>query len=179
MVKTKMSIWYEVEKTEKGIRDFLESNWFFHDFRPERVTYVPGKDMTEIFLRYDTMDEGVLLRFAQIHGMSVNIHWDYDAEWLLGSDAILLDDHSIIWMDDDGWGDESKDHLEEIKQSTTWVEAERIFWAITDGDGNPVEMPSDRLDQVWDVYGEKTEKHFDLKPFVGNFNDILRPYYDR
>lgn len=174
-----MAIWYEVEKTEKGLDDFLESNWAFHDFRPERVEYVPSKDMVEIFLRYDTRKEGVLLRFAWIHSMGVNTKRDYEAEWLNGSVALLLDNHTIIWLDDDDWGKESKNHLDEIKSYTTWVEAERVFWAITDGDGNPVEMPSDRIDQIWSVYGKQIEKHFDLNPFVGDWDAILKPYYDR
>ncbi|MBD5083282.1 MAG: hypothetical protein HDT34_03880 [Clostridiales bacterium] len=51
-----MAVWYEVEKTEKGIENFLESNWVFHDFTLERIEYITEKDLVEIFLRYDTMD---------------------------------------------------------------------------------------------------------------------------
>lgn len=174
-----MPIWYEVEKTEKGFRDFLDSNWSFHDFRPERVTYIPGKDMVEIFLLYDTRDEGVLLRFAWIHGVHINTERDYDAEWLNGSVIIGLDNDSLIWLDDDGWGEHSKEHLDELKQHTTWVEADRLFWAITDANGNPIEMPADRIDQTWEIYGRKEFKHFDLKPFCGDWADILKPWYER
>lgn len=174
-----MAIWYEVEKTEKGIKDFLESNWCFHDFRPECVQYIPGKDMAEIFLKYDTMKEGVLLRFAWIHGMGVNTERDYDAEWLFGAAAVLLENQTILWFDNDSRDNKSKEHLEDIKASTTWVESERIFWAVTDGEGNPTEMPSDRIDQEWNTLGKKTRKHFDLKPFTGCWDDILKPYYER
>ena len=38
-----MEKWYEVEKTEKGIKEFLECNWEFHDFRAIKIEYVPGK----------------------------------------------------------------------------------------------------------------------------------------
>lgn len=174
-----MAIWFEVEKSTEGIENFLDSNWGFHDFRPERIEYIPGKDLVEIFLKYDTGDEGVLLRFAWIHGVHINTERDYDAEWLSGSVAFVLENNAIIWLDDDNWGDESKDHLEEIKEYTTWVEAERVFWAITDADGNPVNMPHDRIVQDWVIYGVKKTKHFDLKEFVGDWDLILRPYYKR
>lgn len=49
-----MAKWYEVEKTEKGIKEFMECNWEFHDFRAVKIQYVPGMDMVEIFLQYDT-----------------------------------------------------------------------------------------------------------------------------
>lgn len=74
-----MGIWYEVERTKKGIENFLECNWEFHDFRVEKIMYVPGKDMVEIFLKYDTGREGVLLRFAWIKDMHINTQCDFDA----------------------------------------------------------------------------------------------------
>ncbi len=174
-----MAVWYEVEKSENGINHFLDSNWGFHDFRPERVEYIPGKDMVEIFLKYDTGDQGVLLRFVWIKGMRVNTQRDYDAEWLSGSVAFILDNGAFIWLDDDEWEEESALHLDEMKTYTTWVESERMMWAITDGDGNPVEMPPDRKDQVWNAYGKRIEKHFDLKEFQGDWESILKPWYDR
>lgn len=174
-----MAVWYEVEKSEYGITHFLDSNWGFHDFRPEKVEYVPGKDMVEIFLKYDTGDQGVLLRFVWIHDMHINTQRDYDSEWLSGSVAFILENGTFIWLDDDCWGEKSILHLGEIKAYTTWVESERIMWAITDADGNPVEMPLDRKDQVWNVDGKQIEKHFDLKAFQGNWELILRPWYDR
>ena len=45
----------------------------------------------------------------------------------------------------------------------TWIESNRIIWAITDADGNPVEMPQNRIDQVWETWGKKEKKHFDFK----------------
>lgn len=47
-----MAIWYELEKTPDGIRNFLESNWHFHDFRLESIEYTAGKDMVEVLLMY-------------------------------------------------------------------------------------------------------------------------------
>ena len=104
--------------------------------------------------------------------MHIDTNRDYDFE-LIGSVALLLENNSVIWLSDDSWGKQSKEHLEEIKQYTTWVEAERIFWAITDADGNPVEMPSERINQVWISYGKREEKHFDLKAFNGDWNDVF------
>jgi len=168
-----MDIWFEMEKSKKGITDFLECNWYFHDFRIERIEYKPRKDIVEIFLKYDTMLEGVLLRFIFVHGMHIDTKKrEYCSEWLSGSIVLLLDNHSIIWADDK-WGDESKEHLDEIKENMTWVIAERVFWAITDAKGNPIEMPPNRQHQVWVTYGKKEEKIFELKPFTEDWNTIL------
>lgn len=167
-----MAIWYEVEKSEAGIRTFLDWNEGFHDFRPERVEYVPGKDMVEIFLNYDTGKEGVLLRFSRIHGIHINTKRDYEAEWIFGSAALLLEDSKIIWLDEDVWGEENRAHLDELKQYTTWVEAERIFWAVTDADGTPVERLENRTRPGWAA----EEPCFDLKEFTGDWDKILIPY---
>ncbi len=59
------------------------------------------------------------------------------------------------------------------------LDDDSIIWAVTDADGNPVEMPPDRIDQVWSVYGRTEEKHFELKEFEGDWDAILKPYYER
>lgn len=174
-----MAIWFEVQKSKEGIENFLNINWEFHDFRLKKIEYIPGKDLVEIFLKYDTKTEGVLLRFAWIHGVGINTKRDYDAEWMNGSVAILRENNSVIWLDDDTWGDESAEHLDELKKYTTWVEAERIFWAVTDAEGNPVEMPENRIRQTWVTYGKEEEKIFEIQEFTGDWDAILKPYYDR
>ena len=52
----------------------------------------------------------------------------------MGSTVLLLEDDSIIWIDDDGWDIHDREQLDEVKKRTTWVEAGRILWAITDAD---------------------------------------------
>lgn len=137
-----MAVWYEMEKTEKGIKNFLDSNWGFHDFRIEKIEYIPGKDCVEIFLKYDS-------------------------EWLGGCVTLLLENNLIIWLDDDSWGSQTGEHLNEMKEHTTWAEAERIFWAVTDENGHPVEMPQNRIHQIGNTYGKIEEKDFELQAFHG------------
>ena len=170
-----MAKWYEVEKTEKGIKEFLECNWEFHDFRAVKIEYVPGMDMVEIFLQYDTGCEGVLLRFAWIKDMHINTQHDFDADWICGSSLVLLENGSLIWLDEEF----PENKLEEVKKFATWIEAERMFWAVTDETGNPIEMPENRINQVWNTYGKMEEKHFELMEFKGKWDLILRPYYER
>ncbi len=170
-----MGIWYEVERTKKGIENFLECNWEFHDFRVEKIMYVPGKDMVEIFLKYDTGREGVLLRFAWIKDMHINTQCDFDAAWISGSSLLLLENDVLIWMDEEF----EETDMEECRRYATWVEAERLFWAVTDEEGNPVELPEDRVNQVWNTNGKEEEKHFELKEFTDKWDNILKPYYER
>lgn len=173
-----MAVWYEMEKSEKGIKNFLDSNWSFHDFRTERIEYISEKDYVEVFLKYDTMNESVLLRFTCIHTLHINSYRDYHTAWLNGSVVLLLKNNVIIWLDDDEWGDQTREHLNEVKDSTTWVEAEGIFWAITDADGNPVEMLQNRIHQIWNTFGKIEEKNFELHEFHGDWNLPMKSHYN-
>lgn len=167
-----MAVWYEVEKTEKGIENFLESNWAFHDFKMQYFNYDIANNKVDIFLKYDTGDEGVHLRFVRIDSLCVSTERDWDIDWIGGSSMAIID-NNFIWLDSEDWRKEDADN---INKYTTWVKSELVFWAITDGDGNEVEMPEDRIHQIFEeLHGERLEVFFDLKAFDGNWQDILSP----
>ena len=53
---------------------------------------------------------------------------------------------------------------EDLKKEASWIQAKRIICATTDKYGNPTELPADKIDQTWCIYG-KTEPHpFALTP---------------
>lgn len=81
---------------------------------------------------------------------------------MMGSVLLLLENGQFLWIDDDLWGDQSIDHIEELKEEASWIQAERLIWATTDRDGNPTELPANKTDQVWNVYGKTEHHHFDL-----------------
>ena len=169
-----MAVWYELEKNEIGISNFLNSNWGFHDFRIETFEYNYAKDMLTIFLKYDTGKEGVLLKFNTVIESHTFTDDVYEAQWLNGSVIVKTEDDTITWLSDDEWGDNSEEHIDEIKKYTTWVRARSLIWAITDGEGNPIEMPAERIDQIWidTVNNTRQEYHFNLKPLEGEYNKI-------
>lgn len=167
-----MAIWYEVEKNEQGMKDFLDCNWCFHDFRPESISFVPGKDMVEILLQFDTRTEGVLLRFVGVHNFHVNIHRDYEADWMSGSTLKLLENGCLIWFDDDNASD-----IIDLTRYTTWVEADRLIWAATDAEGHPIELTESRIDQSWVRFGGDLRSDFPLKPFDDKWEEILKPHW--
>lgn len=151
-----MSIWHKVNATQQGITDFLDCNWGFHDFRIERVMFIPKNDACEIFLKYDTGKEGVILRFSKLHGMFTRVDEDYLDSWLFDTTLLLRENGAMRWIAAD---DVTEDELESCTFAT-WVEADQLIWAVTDGDGQPIEMPANRLHQVWNHYGKRVEKHF-------------------
>ena len=159
-----MAIWYEVEHSEKGIYNFMECNWRFHDFKIERVSYLP--DYTaELFLKYDELEGSVILRFIGVYSMNVNIQVEFGAiNYIAGSVLLLTKKGEFIWIADDSWGDQSMKHIEELKKDSTWIQAERIIWATTDKYGNPTELPAYKIDQTWCIYGKTEHHHFDLTP---------------
>ena len=167
-----MAIWYEVEKSKAGIKNFLDSNWSFHDFRIEKIEYISRKNMVEIFLKYDTETEGALLRFSGVQGVHINLPSDYNADFIMGCCVLYLENDTLLWLDDESCDANDAEQLSLAKQCATWVESKKILWAITDGDGNPIEMPPERIDQVWVAWGKTEERHFDLKPFDGNWDVV-------
>ena len=146
----------------------MECNWHFHDFKIELVHYLPDSHTVELFLKYDELEGSVILRFIGVHSMNINIQvymgWTSD---IMGSVLLLLENGQLLWIDDDSWGDQSKDHIEELKKESSWIQAERLIWATTDSNGNPTELPADKIDQTWNIHGKIEHHHFDLTPFDG------------
>lgn len=167
-----MAIWYEVEHTDEGMRDFLDCNWGFHDFFIERFEYSKASNTVEIFLKYDELDGSVILRFLGVRSFreaEMKDKWDKE---ILGSVLVDLGDGVLIWVDDDSYGENSREHLDEIKEDSTWVEAEKIVWAVTDENGDPAEMPDDKLHQIWRIWGKREERNFSFKAFEGDWCNL-------
>lgn len=163
-----MAIWYEVEHSKEGIYNFMECNWCFHDFAIERVNYTPEENAVELFLKYDTMEGSIILRFLNVESLNVTVRAikRYTDEIFL-SVLFLLDNGRFLWIDDDhGWGEDSYLHIEELKADSSWIEAERIIWAVTDKDGRPTELPDDKIDQTWDIWGKIEQHNFSLSPYT-------------
>ena len=160
-----MAVWYEVLHSEKDIYNFMECNWHFHDFTIERVTYQPESNTAELFLKYDELEGSIILRFISVTSMNVNMQVEFGyMNDITGSVLLLTEKGQLIWINDDSWGDQSIKHIEELKKSSSWIQAKRLIWAITDKDGFPTELPADKIDQTWNIYGEIQHHHFELTP---------------
>ena len=60
------------------------------------------------------------------------IWYEVDRGWIndiMGSVLLLLENGQLLWIDDDQWGDQSIDHIEELKKESSWIQAERLIWA--------------------------------------------------
>jgi hypothetical protein len=160
-----MPVWYEVEHSKKGIHNFMECNWHFHDFTIERVNYLSDSHTVELFLKYDELEDSIILRFIDVHSMNINIQVDmgYISD-IMGSVLLLLKNGHFLWIDDDQWGDQSINHIDELKRESSWIQAERLIWATTDSNGDPTELPTHKIDQTWNIYGKIEHHHFDLTP---------------
>jgi hypothetical protein len=96
-----MAIWYEVEKTENGIYNFMECNSCFHDFKIVRADYDPENDHTlELFLLYDELEGSIILRFIDVHNMHINM--DCSLGWpddIWESVLIILENSHFLWSE--------------------------------------------------------------------------------
>ena len=160
-----MAIWYEVEHSEAGIYNFLECNSRFHDFKIARVSYDQDHYTVELFLLYDELERSIILRFINVQEMYVSMEGSFGClNEIEGSVLLLTENGQFLWITDDIWGNQSKDHIEELKEEASWIQAERIIWAMTDSQGLPTELPADMIDQTWMIYGKEEHHHFELTP---------------
>ena len=160
-----MAIWYEVEHSESGIYNFMECNCRFHDFKIARVSYHPDDYTAELFLLYDELERSIILRFIHVQEMRVSTEASFGLmNEIEGSVLLLTENGQFLWIADDIWGDQSKEHIEELNKEASWVQAERIIWAMTDSRGFPTELPADMIDQTWMIYGKEEHHHFELTP---------------
>ena len=162
-----MPIWYEVEHSKTSICNFMECNWHFHDFKIERVCYLSDENITELFLKYDELENSIILKFINVQAMNIAVKVDFGcADEIMGSVLLLTENKQFLWIDNDSWGDKSEHHIEELKKDSSWIQAENIIWAVTDKYGNPTEMPTNKIDQTWNVYGKTEHRHFNLTPYT-------------
>ena len=162
-----MPIWYEVEHSKAGIYNFMECNWHFHDFKIERVCYLSDENITELFLKYDELENSIILKFMNVQAMNIAVKVNFGcADEIMGSVLLLTENKQFLWIDNDSWGDKSEQHIEELKKDSSWIQAENIIWAVTDKHGNPTEMPTNKIDQTWNVYGKTEHRHFNLTPYT-------------
>jgi len=142
------------------MHDFMECNWDFHDFTIERMTYYPTRRIAELFLKYDQLAGSVVLRFIDIKGYHYPIREDC---WeIMDAKLYLLPYNRFLWI-----CDEAYDDIERNKAVCDWFESDRILWAVTNKLGEPDEMPPEKIDQTWNIWGRIEEKHFVLKEYRG------------
>lgn len=174
-----MAVWYEVINNEKSISDFLDFNCSFHDYRLERIEYIPGKDLVEMFLIQDSLTEGVLLRFAWIKDVRIYTKKDYDVDWIFSCSLIIADEGAMIFADSDNWDLKNKEDLEKCRKNATVVEFERLMWAITDAIGSPIEMPEDKIRMIRGKGYKSSGLEYEFEEFTDDFEKVLKPWYLR
>ena len=160
-----MAVWYEVLHSGNGIHNFMECNLHFHDFTIERISYNPDSNTAELFLKYDEVEGSVILRFVGVISMNINMQVEFGCmNEIMGSVLLLTEKGHFLWIITDSWGDQSEEHIEELKKSSSWIQAERLIWATTDKNGIPTELPANRIDQTRNIQGKNEHHHFDLTP---------------
>lgn len=138
-------MWYELEKTEEGIGKFLDWIGGFHDFRIERISLDRKEGTAEVFLLYDTFRDGVLLRFSGTKNAHISCRRGYEEGFIYSGTILRVPPSSILFIDDDDYRENDPEDFEDLLRSSTWVEAESLVFAITDGDGVPSDTPPEHL----------------------------------
>ncbi len=112
----------------------------------------------KIFFRYDTDEEGVVLRFIGVKRLHIATV-DYYNQWLLGSRIMLTSDNTLLWCDAD-----DKTNIDEIvgNKDINWVEADEIWFAWLDKNNEICPLSEEQINPVWLVMNFKTGKYEDF-----------------
>lgn len=110
--------WYKVIKDEEYFKEFLGIFSEFHDYRITHIEYDSEKNHLMLYLRYDTDEEGAVLKFINVKDMHICPCDDYEISWLSGSALKMTSSYSLFWYNVD-----DEDNIDEIKKdkNLTWI----------------------------------------------------------
>lgn len=145
--------WYKIIKDEEYCSDILDIFCELHDYMITKIIYQYQDSTATVYLRYDTDDEGVVLKF-------INGPKDDDDLWLVGATIQLTKEGNFLWyIDDEKWDDD------ELYQSRglDWIEAEEIQFAWLDKDNNIIPLSNEKLNSIWSTYNYNTGKYEEIQ----------------
>ena len=148
--------WYKVIKDEEYFKEFLGIFSEFHDYRITHIEYDSEKNHLMLYLRYDTDEEGVVLKFINVKDMHICPCDDYEISWLSGSALKMTSSYSLFWYNVD-----DEDNIDEIKKdkNLTWIESEQIIFAWLDKDNRVAPLTDEQLNPVWKILNYETGKY--------------------
>ena len=148
--------WYKVIKDEEYFKDFLGIFSGFHDYRITHIEYDFEKNCLMLYLRYDTDEEGAVLKFVNVKDMHICPCDDYEISWLSGSLIKMTPSYSLFWCNID-----DEYNIEEIKKykNLTWIESEQIVFAWLDKDNQVAPLTDEQLNPVCKILNYETGKY--------------------
>lgn len=154
-----MGKWFNVIKDKEYLKEFIEMFCAFHDYRITKIIFDAAQNQVDVILEYDTPNVAkVLLRFIGISAMHINTDIDYEVDWLSGTEFLLTDSYNLLWYNEEGYS------VEQIRKAEylTWIESERVHFAVLDKNEMPAELPDSYLHQTWHVLNDQTMKYEDI-----------------
>ena len=148
--------WYKVIKDEEYFKEFLGIFSEFHDYRITHIEYDFEKNHLMLYLRYDSDEEGAVLKFVNVKDMHICPCDDYEVSWLFGSGLKMSPSYSLCWYNVD-----DEDNIDEIKKdkNLTWIESEQIIFAWLDKDNQVAPLTDEQLNPVWKILNYETGKY--------------------
>lgn len=155
--------WYRVIKDEEYCSQILDIFCRLHDYMITQIEYQNQNNTAYVYLRYDTDDEGVLLKFIGVNRINICPLESNETPWLEGANIQLTEDRKILWYD---IYDKCEDKEVFNSRDLNWIEAEEMQFAWLDINNSIIPLPDDRINPAWSVLNyesgkyEKIQKHF-------------------
>ena len=148
--------WYKIIIDEDYLNEFLDIFSGFHDYRITHFTYDCEKNTLMVYFRYDTGQEGILLKFINVKDMHICPCDDYEISWLYGASLKMAPSYSLFWYNVD-----DEDNIDVVKKENyiTWVESEQIIFAWLDKDDQITPLTEEKLNPVWNILNFETMKY--------------------
>ena len=107
--------WYKIIKDEEYCSDILGIFCELHDYMITKIIFQYQDSTATVYLRYDTDDEGVVLKFINVTRINI-CPKDDDDLWLVGATIQLTKEGNFLWYTDD----EKRDD-DELYQVEGWI----------------------------------------------------------
>ncbi len=150
--------WYKIIKDEAYCSKVLDIFYSLHDYMITEMNYDYQNKTLKIFFRYDTDDEGVVMKFIGVK--KLNVYAEDESQWLTGTNIQVTDDDTLLW-----YALEDRLNSNEVVKGTdyNWVEAEEVHFAWLDKNNDIKPLTEERLNPIWKKLNFETDKYEEVQ----------------
>ena len=150
--------WYKIIKDEAYCSEILDIFYSLHDYMITEMDYDYQNKTLKIYFRYDTDDEGVVMKFIGVK--KLNVYAEDESQWLTGANIQVTNDNTLLWyaLDD-------RLNSNEVVNGTdyNWVEAEEVLFAWLDKNNDIKPLTEEQLNPIWKKLNYETDKYEEVQ----------------
>ncbi len=147
--------WYKILHNQDSCDTVMKIFSNFHDYMITHIDFDYSNYVINVYFKYDTDQEGAVLKFIDVDKMNVIPLYTPDNKWISGTFLQLTKDDEFLWYVDD-----EKYPSDEILRSTDllWIKSKEIHYAYLNENDEIAPLTEEKLNPVWHIYNFDTHK---------------------